>query len=226
MRNKSVVRLLLTVAAALFCFRFNFVSIAAAPPPPPICSEMCSTSGCDETCYLNLMEFENGNDITCLEYGSWDGGVCCGDGICDGGAEFGSCTGDCPTPTGGNCNECSIQDQDCGGLALCVQGNCCVNPCADQNCGAGHERTCEAVTTAVLMNSAFRSGAARIRHAPSRSFLGRNVRRIRIISDLEQLPLRTGCGAGAQCLCVGGALYRCRGRSDAQLSCDNVYRPC
>ena len=44
---------------------------------PPICEEVCSTSTeCSEVCYLNLMEYENGNDITCLEYGTYDIETC------------------------------------------------------------------------------------------------------------------------------------------------------
>jgi hypothetical protein len=31
-----------------------------------------------------MMEFENGNDITCVEFGVWDvETTCCGDLICD-----------------------------------------------------------------------------------------------------------------------------------------------
>lgn len=118
-----------------------------ASPPPPICSEMCGSSSCEETCYVDMMEFGNGNDITCLEYGSWDGSPCCGDGVCEGdegGNEemTGPCAADCPGPIV-TCGECSVETQNCGGGAVCVRGGCCVTPCDGSECGE-HERTCEA----------------------------------------------------------------------------------
>jgi len=47
----------------------------------PICDETCnSSSDCTQECYINMIEFENGNSITCLDYGVYDySSFCCGD---------------------------------------------------------------------------------------------------------------------------------------------------
>jgi hypothetical protein len=144
MRRKTLLHLAAILAASVWCVRFGVVSLQAAPPVP-ICDEVCSSSGCDGTCYVNMMEFENGNDISCLQYGAWDGSICCGDGICDGESEFGSCNADCPPPPEA-CGECSIEAQDCADGKLCVTGGCCVAGCGPDDCG-GDDRSCEGGAT-------------------------------------------------------------------------------
>jgi hypothetical protein len=45
------------------------------------------------------MEFENGNSISCLDYGVFDSEqACCGDGQCNNGEDTGSCYADCYVP--------------------------------------------------------------------------------------------------------------------------------
>lgn len=128
----------------------------AGAPPPPICEEVCdSQSPCDEVCYLNLMEFENGNDTNCLEFGVFDqDGYCCGDGTCNvsGGEACGNCSDDCgtclsPEPTcggsgcqqGENCNNCA---QDCGSCGS--SGSCD----GDGSCESGEDKSCSDCMTA------------------------------------------------------------------------------
>lgn len=68
-----------------------------------LCSDVCSSSSCATECYENEMEFENGNSISCLDYGVYDTGqACCGDGNCNNGEDTGSCYADCydPNPPG------------------------------------------------------------------------------------------------------------------------------
>ena len=106
---------------------------------PPICEEVCSTSTeCSEVCYLNLMEYENGNDITCLEYGTYDIETCCGDGFCaNSGTEDGdACAQDCSlglTPNNPpSCGNASCDDgeskrtcpADCSHSTSCGDGIC------------------------------------------------------------------------------------------------------
>jgi hypothetical protein len=64
---------------------------------PDICEEYCDTStACEDECYIDMMEFENGNAITCLEYGVYDtSAACCGDGLCVEGEEPCNCDDDC-----------------------------------------------------------------------------------------------------------------------------------
>ncbi len=103
-------------------------SLLATSPPPPICEEVCSSSSaCDETCYENQMEFENGNDITCYDYGVWDEeAVCCGDARCDEGEIVATCEEDCGT-TYGSCGECNPFTQTgCTGDDVCMWDHCCL----------------------------------------------------------------------------------------------------
>jgi hypothetical protein len=62
------------------------------------CDEYCPTAGCSDTCFVDQMEFDNGNRISCLDYGVFDTSqFCCGDGLCNGdaGEDSGSCSADC-----------------------------------------------------------------------------------------------------------------------------------
>jgi len=96
----------------------------------PICEEICAEATCDSECYENMMEFENGNNLTCLGWGTWDtDSVCCGDGVCDTSpdCEIGSCLADCPEPTTGPCNECNPTTQTgCAAGEVCAHNACCV----------------------------------------------------------------------------------------------------
>ena len=73
MRRKTAIKLAVTLAAVLFCVQHGVVHLAAAQQDVPICDEVCSSSTCHDGCYVNMMEFENGNYISCLQYGAWDG---------------------------------------------------------------------------------------------------------------------------------------------------------
>jgi hypothetical protein len=129
MRN---LRYLIAVVAA-FVYFDGGRGLAAAPPPP-ICSEVCdSSTHCEETCYENMMEFENGNDITCLDYGSCDPGAqpeVCGNYFCGDGETYSNCPADCDLNIGSgptcdnstcetgedskNCNEDCVDQDECG----------------------------------------------------------------------------------------------------------------
>jgi len=98
---------------------------------PPICDETCSSAtACDQQCYVNMIEFENGNAITCLDYGVYDAdSFCCGDFVCNPtvAEDCGTCSSDCggclsPEPvcpnsvceTGEFCNTCPDDCGQCG----------------------------------------------------------------------------------------------------------------
>ena len=81
------------------------------------CDDVCASSNCTDGCYLDPIEFENGNQISCYEYGTYDTTQsCCGDGVCDASHnedgsptdsnETGACAVDCgaPPPGGGDGN--------------------------------------------------------------------------------------------------------------------------
>lgn len=99
-----------------------------------LCENVCSSStACEETCYENMMEHENGNDITCLEWGVYDESEpCCGDFVCEAPEEVpgeaGYCGADCgPGPGGGSCGECSPSAQTgCGSNQVCNLAGCCI----------------------------------------------------------------------------------------------------
>lgn len=98
-------------------------ALLAGGLPPPICSEVCNGSpSCGETCYIDMMEFENGNDITCGDYGV----SCCGDSYCETEGEQNSCEEDCgsmpPNPT--TCGTCNPVTQ-----AGCSTGYLCGPDC-------------------------------------------------------------------------------------------------
>lgn len=141
----------MTTAIAAFVYLHGGVASLSAMPPPPICEEVCSSSTtCSETCYLNMMEFENGNDITCLEYGVYDtstfccgDAVCtasadetlytcaydcgvCGDGYCDPFETCSNCATDCETCLGApSCTPEDPADPTCGSMLCNSQGSCC-----------------------------------------------------------------------------------------------------
>lgn len=100
-----------------------------------LCEEVCTeSSACDEMCYENMMEYENGNDISCLDYGVYDDDeICCGDRVCDVDPEAdsgmgGFCPADCgPGPVG--CGECSPSAQTgCESGEICNAQHCCYVP--------------------------------------------------------------------------------------------------
>ena len=120
---RNGVLLVLAIAYA----ELSGVSLLATPP---ICEEVCTEStACEETCYENMMEFENGNDITCLDFGVYDEeAACCGDFLCDVSAgETAYCANDCG-PLGPNyCNECSaIYQTGCNTGEVCTFDLCCL----------------------------------------------------------------------------------------------------
>ena len=99
-----------------------------------LCEEVCTEStACEETCYENMMEFENGNDITCLEWGTYDESVaCCGDGACTKDPddnESAYCFDDCgpvypDCPTGPTCDP--YDQTGCDSDDACANDGCCV----------------------------------------------------------------------------------------------------
>lgn len=139
-RTSLNVRRLFLMAGTILCLHARGIDVlAAAPPPPPICETTCaSSSACDTECYENLMEYENGNAITCLEFGVYDeSGFCCGDDFCNNDLEDGdSCASDCSLgltssapPSCGN-NVCDVGEShrncpgDCPRYNNCGDGIC------------------------------------------------------------------------------------------------------
>jgi|CXWK01.1.fsa_nt_gi hypothetical protein len=128
MRRKSLGgRYLAFLAIVYFGAEVGGVSLAASTPP--ICEEVCSEStACEESCYENMMEFENGNDITCLDYGVYDTeATCCGDSVCEATrGEMGYCNFDCG-PIVEGCGECDPYAQTgCGNDEVCTNDECCL----------------------------------------------------------------------------------------------------
>lgn len=121
--------------------RFLFLAVVAcwvglhstglsASPPPPLCDEVCSSeTTCTDECYVDLMEFENGNSISCYEYGVY-ALPCCGDSRCDLGSEteMGSCDEDCGSVcTPPNCPDCNpISQTGCSTGEMCNRDGECV----------------------------------------------------------------------------------------------------
>ncbi len=124
---------LLLMAAFIY---FNGIGVKAAGNPP-ICEEVCTeATDCTETCYINMMEFENGNDIDCLEYGVYNYDYCCGDDTCGVEEDGDQCPGDCSLgltgddpPTCGN-STCDVGESrrncpsDCPLYDYCGDGIC------------------------------------------------------------------------------------------------------
>ena len=143
MREMRNVRYLVVVIAAFVYFDGG--RDLAAAPPPPICSDVCdSSTACDEICYENMMEFENGNDINCLEYGVYDQDqFCCGDSLCnlEANESCDACQDDC-----GTC--CPDPDIECGN-GQCEVGEECSScsfdcgPCADAGGSCNNNDECD-----------------------------------------------------------------------------------
>ncbi len=136
MRNSlAYLRGALLVAGAFVVVDRGPVLVAASDVP--ICDEVCTGSTeCGTLCYENMMEFENGNDITCYEYDVYDPDqFCCLDRVCNLGAEesCGNCTADC-----GTC----LSPQPVCGLYGCEQGENCRN-CATDCGGCGSSGQCD-----------------------------------------------------------------------------------
>jgi hypothetical protein len=114
----------------------------AASPPPPICDEVCdSETTCTDECYIDLMEYENGDSISCYEYGVY-ALPCCGDRLCDigSGEDMGVCDEDCgPSCTEtNNCPDCDPVAQTgwSAGEMCSYLGHCVPVPYCDSNgCG-------------------------------------------------------------------------------------------
>lgn len=92
------IRLVLVIAALALVLEESRQTLYAFPDD---CADICPTAGCNTQCYANAVEFENGNMISCRDYGVYDTSqMCCGDAICS--AETGetveTCAGDCYVP--------------------------------------------------------------------------------------------------------------------------------
>lgn len=89
-------RTVLLIVAVIVSVRDYRATLHASPD---LCGDVCSSSDCATECYENEMEFENGNSISCLDYGVYDPGqACCGDGQCNNGEDTGTCYADCYVP--------------------------------------------------------------------------------------------------------------------------------
>ena len=135
------VRHLLFLILAMVVLHVDSAPLSAKAP---ICDETCnSSSDCTQECYINMIEFENGNSITCLDYGVYDySSFCCGDYVCNLTAEetCGTCSNDCgsclsPPPTCGinGCEQgefCNTCPSDCGS-------------CGPAPSGCDYDGTCE-----------------------------------------------------------------------------------
>lgn len=133
MTSKTVQRAVVVGAAAIFMYFGGSSKVLA---DPPICEEVCTSStDCTDECYVDMMEFENGHSISCLEYGTFDADTCCGDGFCATDYEdAGSCAADCDlnvpaTPTCGD-SSCDTGEShrncptDCPRFNSCGDGIC------------------------------------------------------------------------------------------------------
>ncbi len=145
----------MSVATRFRCALFLFTAFAwlasgsasVSATTWPECDEVCSTSSCGDSCYLNQMEFDNGNSISCYAYGEYDfDQECCGDGICqlDAGESVDDCTADC-----------NVIGHACNNDSLCELGENCANCPADCDacqsaatcndngkCDVGEDKTC------------------------------------------------------------------------------------
>jgi hypothetical protein len=156
----SVRRGIMVLALTMAFFYQHGVSLRAHPGPWPQCSSVCGAADCTDGCYVDGIAFENGDRITCLDYGTWDTSEsCCGDGYCDmsSGAnnECGNCSADCGSGCGGTTSPCNPTSQTgcssgyvCAPNGVCLQvpnctGGTCNNgtvtspPCEDSYCGNG-----------------------------------------------------------------------------------------
>lgn len=116
---------------------------------PPFCDEVCSSSDCGSTCYIDQFAFDQDDPTTCLDFGTYDiDSWCCGDAICSdvAGENSDTCTDDCGGPIaqepvcgsngcelGENCANCSA---DCG---VCSVVTSCNN---NDNCEPGETKSC------------------------------------------------------------------------------------
>jgi hypothetical protein len=125
------------------------------------CDTACPTSNCTDSCFVDGIAFEDGDSITCLDYGTYDTSqTCCGDSFCDvaDGENCTNCLEDCPGPCStGDCEPWRQTDcptgQACASNGVCVSiPNCdsggCNNDnvktptCLDAYCNNGHDSCC------------------------------------------------------------------------------------
>jgi hypothetical protein len=103
----------------------------------PICESVCGEeTDCNELCYVDMMEFGNGNDITCGEFDGGYGGYQCSS------ETFDTCNWEC-SPTGASGTLCTEEGSQstCGsygvylqcGDGVCTESESCESCAAD--CG-------------------------------------------------------------------------------------------
>lgn len=147
--NLALIRnLLFLVAVGLFLQANGFMTSARAVSI--LCEEVCTESTpCNDPCYENMMEFENGNAIDCFTYDVYDhDAYCCGDNTCvlDNEENCWSCPYDCgaclsPGPdcgangceVGENCQNCPSDCGTCGASSSCDYDSKCEDG-EDENC--------------------------------------------------------------------------------------------
>ena len=106
-----------------------FIGAPKVLASPHTCDEVCSSSvACEEECYINEMEYQNGNATTCLAYGVYDtSAVCCGDLKCEE-DEAGYCEVDCGGTGGCYPAECNPSTRTgCSSGQVCNSQACCVD---------------------------------------------------------------------------------------------------
>jgi hypothetical protein len=141
-------RFALLLSLALMFHARAFAGLSAHSALWPECDTSCDSSSCTDSCYADEIAFENGDSISCLDWGSWDASQsCCGDGICDmsldgngdpsDNNEFGNCYADCHNEPGDPL-DCNPNTQEgCSSGQACAPNWVCVN-IPDYSGGSGN----------------------------------------------------------------------------------------
>lgn len=128
----------LLVSIALLIHARAAGSLRAQIPMWNECDVTCSSANCNDSCFVDELAFENGDSISCYDYGTYDTSQsCCGDGICNmsldengnptDNNEFGNCYTDCHNEPGDPL-ECDAQTQEgCETGQVCGPNWRCVN---------------------------------------------------------------------------------------------------
>lgn len=131
-------RFSLLFAMALIVYARSAGNVSAHAALWNECDTSCDSSNCNDTCFVDEIAFENGDSISCYDYGTWDTSQsCCGDGICDmsldgngdptDNNEFGNCYADCHDEPGDPL-QCNPQTQEgCSSGQACAPNWTCVN---------------------------------------------------------------------------------------------------
>jgi hypothetical protein len=111
---------------------------------PRQCSGICTSSrDCNTVCYMTSLDFENGTQSTCLDYGVYDTGACpnppfvagdgspgsgegatCGNDQCDSGESCEDCPRDCYDDSCGFCGDSFCAADEYGGAGSGYEPQC------------------------------------------------------------------------------------------------------